>query len=146
MKSFWNPCSTSGCPINFPSGTKQTVWLNSMMSAALTLSSVCFGFGFPTALALYFPRPQFRRTLQDSRSRCPRHSARFRRRAQLPEQVGNALSGERVPGGEHLRLLALIHVRGPHLAHLFLESGGHGRLSGQPKQNELAGEINPVRR
>src|SRR5215472_13725779 len=125
MSSCCQSCSSSGWPTSLPSGTRQTCWINAITSAAVTLSSVGFGLRLAT---LDLPRSPLSGSLQDSRTRRPRYSARAGRRTQLGEQIGDGLSREIVFDSESAGLFAAILILRPELTKPHLEPLGDGGL------------------
>src|SRR5215471_16963182 len=89
--------------MSLPSGTKQTLSMNAMISAPVTRSSIGFGLRLTTP---NLPRTPFR-SLQDSRTRGAGYSARLRRGPQLREQIGDGFRRQTMPGGKHAGLLTL---------------------------------------
>src|SRR5262249_36593126 len=78
--------------------------MNRMISAPVTRSSV----GFDLRLATPdLPRSPFG-SLQDSRTRSARYSARLRRGPQLRQQIGDGFRRQTVPGSKRAGLLAVV--------------------------------------
>src|SRR5262245_20616206 len=113
-----------------------------MTSAAVTLSSVGFGLRLTTP---NLPRTPFG-SLQDSRPRGPRHSARTGRGAQLGEQIGDSFGRQIVLDSESAGLFATILILRPKLAQPHLKSLRDGGLRSETPQDQLAGRVDPVRR
>src|SRR5215831_7270495 len=107
IKSFCQSNSSSFLPTSLPSGMKQTVSINSMISAALTASSACFRLRLATDLRLYLPWPRVR-SLLEPRTGCTRYHPRTRGGTQLTKKVRNVLGHHPVLGSEGDGLLATV--------------------------------------
>src|SRR5215467_5545234 len=107
IKSFCQSNNLSFLPTSFPSGTKQTVSMNSIISAAQTASSAALRLRLGIKLRPYVPRPRIR-GLFDLWAGRTRHRARSRRGAQLAQKIGDVLSHPSMLGSEGASLLAII--------------------------------------
>src|SRR5262249_26017239 len=137
-------CSISGWPTSLPSGTRQTCWINAMTSSALTLSSR-FGLCGLRLTTLDLPRTPFG-SLQDSRTRSPRYSARLRRGPQLRQQISDGFRRQPVPGSKRTGLLAVVLALRPQIANPNLETLRNRGLGSKPAKDQLAGRVDPMRR
>src|SRR5215469_865006 len=115
-----------------------------MTSAAMTGSSR-FGLRDLRLTTLDLPRTPFG-SLQDSRTRGPRYSARLRRGPQLREQIGDGFRRQTMPGSERTGLLAVVLALRTQIANPNLKVLRNRGLSSKPTQDRLAGGVNPVRR
>src|SRR5215813_12136447 len=104
-----------------------------MTSAAVTGSSR-FGLCGLRLVTLDLPRTPFG-SLQDSRTRGTRYSARLRRGPQLREQIGNGFRRHAMPGSKRTGLLTLrTQIANPNLK--ALRDRG---LSSQAAEDQLPG-------
>src|SRR5262245_44720800 len=144
ISSFCQSNSLSFCPTSLPSGTKQTVSMNSMTSAPVTLSSLGRA-RLRLATRANLPRPERRRShyLWAGRSR---HHARTRSSAQLTQQVSDRLRRRTMHSDELGDVFAGVPVLGPQLSQPRLPPFRDGDLRDQATKNDLPGGIDPVRR
>src|ERR1700722_8636499 len=97
--SFCHGCNRSGWPTSFPSGTKQTVSINAMTSAALTGP----GGGCLRGLAIWLPRHNLPRPQRACPAFGPSMEARPRQR--FPALVTRDPAGaDTVAKGEHVEV------------------------------------------
>jgi hypothetical protein len=94
---------------------------------------------------LDLPRTPFG-SLQDSRTRGTRYSARLRRGPQLREQIGDGFRRQTVPGSKRTSLLAVVLALRTQIANPNLKALRNRGLGSKPPQNQLTGRVNPVRR
>src|SRR5215472_15217624 len=114
--------------------------MNAMISAPVTRSSV-FGLRLTT---LNLPRTPFG-SLQDSRTRGTRYSARLRRGPQLREQIGDGFRRQTVPGSKRTSLLAVVLALRTQIANPNLKALRNRGLGSKPAKDQLAGRVDPVR-
>src|SRR5215831_10052704 len=144
MSSCCQSCNTSGWPTSLPSGTRQTCWINAMTSSALTLSSR-FGLCGLRLTTLDLPRTPFG-SLQDSRTRSPRYSARLRRGPQLRQQISDGFRRQTVPGRKRTSLLAVVLALRTQIANLNLKALRNRDLGSKSTKNQPTGGVDPMRR
>src|SRR5215469_11851953 len=104
-----------------------------MTSAAMTGSSR-FGLCDLRLVTLDLPRTPFR-SLQDSRTRGPRYSARLRRGPQLREQIGNGFRRQTMPGSKRTGLLAAVLALRAQIADPNLKALCNRGLGSKPTQD-----------
>src|SRR5215471_1586257 len=112
-----------------------------MTSTAVTLSSLsCFCLRLTTP---DLPRTPFG-SLQDSRTRGTRYSARLRRGSQLREQIGDGFRRQTVPGSKRTSLLAVILALRTQIANPNLKALRNRGLGSKPAKDQLTGRVDPV--
>src|SRR5215472_1286747 len=142
IKSFCQSNNLSFLPTNFPSGTKQTVSMNSIISAAQTASSAALRLRLGI-LRPYLPRSRIR-DLFDLWTGRARHRARSRRGAQLAQKIGDVLGHRPMLGSEGAGLLAIILLLSSQLPQpKFLPFRDRG-LRHEAAEDDLASSIEPV--
>src|SRR5215471_16609680 len=107
IKSFCQSNSLSFLPTSRPSGMKQTVSMNSIISAAQTASSAALRLRLGIELRPYVPRSGVRGLL-DIRASRARHRARSRRGAQLAQKIGDILGHHPMLDSEGTSLLGAV--------------------------------------
>src|SRR5262245_41430146 len=145
ISSFCQSNSLSFCPTSLPSGTKQTVSMNSMTSAPVTLSSFGRAARLRLATATDLPRPERRRPryLWAGRSR---YHARTRSSAQLTQQVSDGLRRRTVHSDKLASVFAGVPALGPQLSQPRFPPLRARSLRNQPAEHNLPGGVDPVRR
>src|SRR6516164_7404730 len=138
ISSFCQSNSLSFCPTSLPSGTKQTVSMNSMTSAPVTSSSLVGRACLRLATTPNLPRPQRRRPryLWAGRSR---HHARTRSSAQLTQQVSDRLRRRTVHADKLAGVFAGVPALSPQLSQPCLPLFRDGDLRDQATEDELPG-------
>src|SRR5262245_21050148 len=145
MSSCCQSCSISAWPTSLPSGTRQTCWINAMTSSAVTTLSSRFGLCGLRLTTLDLPRTPFG-SLQDSRTRGTRYSARLRRGPQLREQIGDGFRRQTMPGSKRTSLLTVILALRTQIANPNLKALRNRGLGSKPTKDQLPSGVDPMRR